>query len=376
MMSHEPKLTIEKRRTSHELLNDSGPFTSLLREVVLFAKKSGASDIHIEPSEVGVEIRVRINGELETFRLVSIEHKVSVVFEAKRLFGLAIGVSGKPQDGRVALPELKLDLRVSLLPTFYGEKIVMRLLDLDNSLDLSALGYTQEELSVFRSAIMHEDGLVVISGPTGSGKTRALYALLRQLDASKLNIVTVEDPIEYRIPGVNQVQVSSKLGFSDALRSILRQDPDVILVGEIRDKETAILCFQAAATGHLVLSTVHANGAVEVISRLENLGVDSLDIKSSLRVSLAQRLEQRLCRKCSLRPDSSFVPKTKVSLDGLLTRNLDGCSECKSGLVGRIPILEWASLDESGKPFVKRSLSEARIQRVLCGEIDFREVNL
>lgn len=378
-LAPQAKLTIEKKRTLQELLSDLGPFTSLLREVVIFAKNLGASDVHIEPTESGIEIRVRINGELEVVREVSLEHRESVIFESKRLFGLAIGVSGKPQDGRVALPELNLDLRVSLLPTFYGEKIVMRLLDLDNSLDLLKLGYSATELAVFQSAITHDDGLVVISGPTGSGKTRTLYSVLRTIDSGKLNIVTVEDPIEYRLNGINQVQASAKLGFSDALRSILRQDPDVILVGEVRDRETARLCFQAAATGHLVLSTVHANGAVEVFERLKNLGIDSVDMQSSLRLSIAQRLEQRICPACSSvasqelqsRFEKSFGPNAERNLR---VRNTQGCAHCRSGIVGRVPVLEWAHLDDFGKPEIKRSLIAARVERASRGEIDASEV--
>lgn len=378
--NNDSQITIEKRRTSQELLSDKGPFTSLLREVVVLAQKSGASDIHIEPVESGIEIRLRINGEMEVVRSASHEHRESVIFESKRLFGLAIGVSGKPQDGRVSLPEFNLDLRVSLLPTFYGEKLVMRLLDLGNSLQLSDLGYSTIERFEFEKATQHDDGLVVISGPTGSGKTRTLYSVLRTIDSKKLNIVTVEDPIEYRLKGINQVQVSPKLGFADALRSILRQDPDVILVGEIRDRETANLCFQAAATGHLVLSTVHANGAIEVFERLKNLGIDALDMKSSLRMSFAQRLEQKLCSNCSC--SASEETKSRLKDFGMASsepisaqiRNSTGCSHCRNGIVGRVPILEWAEFEELGDAKLKRSLQEARIERALRGEIDAREV--
>lgn len=366
------KLKITHKRAAQELLNDIGPFSSLLREVVKTAQKEGASDIHIEPTESGLEIRIRIHGELTLLREVAVEYRESLLLEAKRLFGLAIGISGKPQDGRVSFPELKLDLRVSLLPTFYGEKIVMRLLDLNNTLNLKELNYRKEELKIFEDAIKFEDGLVIISGPTGSGKTRTLYSLLRSIDSSKYNIVTVEDPIEYRLKGINQVQVNKKLNFSDALRSILRQDPDVILVGEIRDEETAKLCFQAAATGHLVFSTVHANGAIEVVERLKNLSISELDMKSSLRLSLAQRLEQSLCQKCAIPVIEDISEKRQEHV--YRNRNAEGCESCKKGVSGRVPILEWAKMDQEGNLNLEQTLDHSKVMRAKNGELDFNEV--
>jgi type IV pilus assembly protein PilB len=251
-LQNEHGITVAKRRTAEQLLSDVGPYAKLLKDLVREAKTKGASDIHIEPTEFGIDFRLRVDGHLVLVRSIELQHRESLILEAKRIFGLAIGVSGKPQDGRASLPSLRLDLRVSLLPTHFGEKVVMRLLNLDATFNLSELGFLESEQKMFERALQYEDGVIVISGPTGSGKTRTLYALLKALNPKRLNIVTLEDPIEYRIEGLNQVQVNRKMSFADALRSVLRQDPDVILVGEVRDAETAKLCFQAAETGHLV----------------------------------------------------------------------------------------------------------------------------
>lgn len=370
----ENRFNLAIRKSAQDHLNDLGPFTSLLRSIVTYSKKIGASDIHIEPCEKGIEFRVRVNGELQLYQQTSNELKESLLLEAKRIFGLSIGISGRPQDGRVSFPDLNLDLRVSLLPTYHGEKIVMRLLDLENSLDISKLGYTNEETAIFNEATNFEDGLVIISGPTGSGKTRALYSTLNLINLAKYNVVTIEDPIEYRLKGINQVQVTKKLGFSDALRSILRQDPDVILVGEIRDIETAKLCFQAASTGHLVFSTVHANGALEVIERLKQLSVSDLDLKSCLRFSLAQRLVQRICSDCSLPVDSLLYPNYEIVNPNFRTRNIYGCDNCRGGITGRLPILEWTRVNEIGEQQLFRSLEESKIKKAATGSIDATEV--
>lgn len=384
-LQNEHGITVSKRRTAEQLLHDEGPYARLLNEMVQMAKVRGASDIHIEPNENGVALRLRVDGILRLYKQVDVQHRESLILEVKRIFGLAIGVSGRPQDGRASLPEYRLDLRVSLLPTHFGEKVVMRLLNLDATFDLSKLGFTATEASVLESAIQLEDGVVVISGPTGSGKTRTLYALLKAIGPKAFNIVTLEDPIEYRIEGLNQVQVSTKMTFADALRSVLRQDPDVILVGEVRDAETAKLCFQAAETGHLVFTTLHANGALEVIERLSGLGVDRMVLESNLRLSIAQRLEQKVCEHCGNAIASDQLirieKKLKLASDAepikLRTKNLTGCPECTDGVRGRVPVLEWASFEtkENGRRAkVHQSLESARAVRALMGEIDGLEV--
>ncbi len=384
-LKQEHGITVAKRRSAEQLLHDDGPYARLLNELVLAAKARGASDIHIEPNGTGVALRIRVDGNLLLYKQVGLQHRESLILEVKRIFGLAIGVSGKPQDGRAALPGIRLDLRVSLLPTHFGEKVVMRLLDLDATFALAELGFNERELSVLEAAIRLEDGVVVVSGPTGSGKTRTLYALLKAIGPKKFNIVTLEDPIEYRIEGLNQVQISKKMSFADALRSVLRQDPDVILVGEVRDAETAKLCFQAAETGHLVFTTLHANGALEVIERLSGLGVERLVLESNLRLSIAQRLEQKVCRKCGVPLSPEDIgrierreSKTLAFESPLLrTKKSGGCPECTDGVKGRVPIIEWASFEvQNGRRQAKvhQSLEDARIIRALKGEIDGLEV--
>ena len=258
----------------------------------------------------------------------------------------------------------------------------MRLLNLDADFDLEALGFMKAEREMLNRAIRFENGVVVISGPTGSGKTRTLYALLKALDPRRFNIVTLEDPIEYRIEGLNQVQVNSQMTFADVLRSVLRQDPDVILVGEVRDSETAKLCFQAAETGHLVFTTLHANGALEVIERLSGLGVERLALESNLRLSVAQRLEQKLCADCAQSASATVLDwygeQTKESVQNQIkARDHQGCANCIEGIHGRIPVLEWAEVSEtSGKKLfaTHQTLREVRILRALRGEIDAQEV--
>ncbi|MGE0525741.1 MAG: GspE/PulE family protein [Bdellovibrionales bacterium] len=375
-IQYEHGITLAKRRTAEQLLQDDGPYARLLNELVIVAKSRGASDIHIEPNENGVALRLRIDGNLSLYKQVGIQHRESLILEAKRIFGLAIGISGKPQDGRASLPDLQLDLRVNLLPTHFGEKIVMRLLNLDATFVLAELGFTEAEKAALEAAIRLEDGVVVVSGPTGSGKTRTLYALLKAIGPMRFNVVTLEDPIEYRIEGLNQVQISKKMTFADALRSVLRQDPDVILVGEVRDAETAKLCFQAAETGHLVFTTLHANGALEVIERLAGLGVERLVLESNLRLSIAQRLEQKVCLACGISPtevDLRQFRDTRL----LRTKNHGGCPECTGGVKGRVPVIEWASFEVRGDtraPKIHQSLEAARMIRVLRGETDCLEV--
>lgn len=390
-LKNEHGITVAKRRTSEQLLQDDGPYTRLLYDLVKKAKENRASDIHIEPNEGGVDLRMRVDGEIRLHNRLKINHRESLLLEAKRVFGLSIGVSGRPQDGRVSLPSLELDLRVSLLPTHFGEKIVMRLLDLASSFDLQKLGFNSKELKMLRGATRLDDGVVIVSGPTGSGKSRTLYSILQAINPKKCNIITLEDPIEYRIDGLNQVQVSKKMGFADALRAVLRQDPDVILVGEIRDAETAKLCFQAAETGHLVFSTLHANGALEAVERLTNLGVDRLTLESNLRLSIAQRLEQKLCSGCATNvPEDLVLRCLRDELDAVIpkeekfwvrrrSQEIGGCPLCCDGIDGRIPILEWATMEKlknEKKPILElqQSLEEARLLRMFKGEIHCEEI--
>lgn len=366
-------------KISHALTDDQkiqglDPFTSLFRDTVTHAKKIGASDIHVQPTREGVDIRLRVNGDLSTWKKLGMEHRRPLLNEIKRLTNLSIAISGKAQDGRVSFQSWNLDLRASLLPSQYGEKIVLRLLDLTRKFELDALGFDDETRNDLNQALTAKNGVLIVSGPTGSGKTTTLYTLLCEIDRYTKNVITLEDPIEYGIPGLTQVQVSKKLSFADALRSVLRQDPDVILVGEIRDAETADLCVKAAATGHFVLSTLHANGAAEVVNRLLNLGIDPHLLKSVLRFSAAQRLAKKLCQACLIKNNES--PEYH-------SRNLEGCSQCQQGIVGRVPVLEYMKHKEiadylsnlNQDPALSISLKEAALKKSKKGEVDYDEAN-
>ncbi|MGK5086980.1 GspE/PulE family protein, partial [Bdellovibrionota bacterium FG-2] len=343
-------LRVESKATDEQKIGASDPYTSLFRDTILAARTLGASDIHIQPSRDGLDIRFRVNGDMSTWKTLSLEHRRSFINEVKRLTNLSIAISGRAQDGRTSFKSWQLDLRASLLPSQYGEKIVLRLLDLTRNFDLSSLGFDPETHNDLLQALQSKNGVIIISGPTGSGKTTTLYTLLCALDRSTRNIITLEDPIEYGIEGLTQVQVSPKLTFAEALRSVLRQDPDVILVGEIRDAETADLCIKAASTGHLVLSTLHANGAAEVVGRLINLGIDPYMLKSVLRFTSAQRLVKRLCPSCSIpgtcdagkffEKASDLKLRAGAGID-YRKREPNGCPQCQSGIKGRVPVLEY-----------------------------------
>ena len=370
-----------------------GPYLSLFRDILDIAQKEGASDIHIQPERNFVEIRLRVNGDMEVIKRLGVEHRQSFINETKRLCDLSIAISGEAQDGRVSLPTRKLDLRTSLIPTQYGEKIVLRLLDLSREFNLDHSGLDGGVVTELREALRAKNGVVIVSGPTGSGKTTLLYTLLCALDRVEKNVITLEDPIEYSIAGLTQVQVTPKLSFAKALRSILRQDPDVILVGEIRDTETADLCVKAASTGHLVLSTLHANSAAEAVARLLNLGVDRYMLRSCLRFSAAQRLVKKLCPRCALTAPVSarallselcLQRNFRVSKDAdLRVRNMEGCADCRKGVIGRIPVLEYLKAAQVGA-YLKDTtdgdspayltLQEMALRHVEKGETDVSEI--
>ena len=367
----------------------SSPYSSLFLDLVKEAKEGSASDIHIQPTRIGVEVRFRVDGDMKTHLTLPMEHRLSFINEVKRLAGLSVAISGRPQDGRVSFNDWQLDLRSSLLPSQFGEKLVFRLLDRNRKFELSSIGFDEDTEHDLREVLEEKSGVVIISGPTGSGKTTTLYTLLSEIDRKARNVLTLEDPIEYSIDGLTQVQVSPKLSFAQALRSVLRQDPDVILVGEIRDAETADLCIKAASTGHLVLSTVHANGAADVVGRLLNLGVDRYLLKSVLKLSSAQRLVKRLCPDCSLPVKNSEVMDLTRALtrdnykgaSGLRKRNEAGCGKCRAGAIGRVSILEYARGSRVGELFqndpdpahLNASLRAAFLSRAFKGEVDATE---
>ena len=308
---------------------------------------SRASDIHIEPEEGGVAVRYRIDGVLRQIMKIPRAAGLPLISRLKIIASLDIADRLRPQDGRarVVVNSVAIDLRVSTLPVSQGEKVVIRILDSSRTvLSLDALGFSDEEAASIEQLLEFRDGIILVTGPTGSGKTTTLYSAIRHIQSEGVNIVTVEDPVEYRLPGIVQVQVHEKAGltFAAALRSILRQDPDVVLVGEIRDLETAEIAVQASLTGHLVLSTLHTNDAANAVTRLADIGVQGFKIGSSLRGVVAQRLMRTLCTACREERSESLAPKLQEWIpDGSSLRRAVGCPECAmTGYRGRFSIVE------------------------------------
>ena len=341
-------------------ISTTNPYSKLFSDMVLQAQQSCASDIHIQPDSTGVDIRFRIHGELSRWMRIDEQHKTAFLQQAKQNSNCSLATSGRAQDARIAIPERRLDVRVNLIPSLFGEKLVLRLLDQNKSFSLDAAGLDAVAVSAIRWSLSQGNGVALFTGPTGSGKSTLLYSSLSALDKSALNIVTIEDPIEYTFNGITQVQATPKLSMAEALRAMLRQDPDVILLGEVRDPETASLCFQAASTGHLVLSTLHANSAFEVEARLTSLGIRTDQMNTCLRFCSAQRLLGRLCPACKVADDS-----------GTYRRNHAGCSHCRAGLVGRVPIFEYEKRGSN----IERSpvLAEATMSLARCGLVDPKE---
>ncbi len=328
----------------------NSPFVKMVDLIIKNAIQKGASDVHIEAQENQVRVRNRIDGVLQdSIRLPKWTQPI-IVSRVKVLGGMDIAERRLPQDGRIKVrsKSLSVDLRVSTLPTYYGEKVVIRILNKQDAyLSVSELGLSKRNFDITNSFIKHSQGMVLITGPTGSGKTSTLYACMREIRSDEMNIVTVEDPVEYELPGVNQVQINEKVGlsFPYILRSILRQDPNVIMVGEIRDAETAEIALQASLTGHLVLSTLHTNDAPSAITRLVDIGMPSYMIASSVIGVIAQRLVRKICRHCK----EEYVPNPELlSRLGLDNKILPftfyrgaGCSKCGDlGLKGRTVIEE------------------------------------
>ncbi len=294
---------------------DEAPVVKLVNLILTDAVKRGASDIHIEPYEKEFRVRFRIDGVLQSIMSPPLKLKDAITSRLKIMSKLDISEKRLPQDGRIMLKmniggrKKQLDFRVSTLPTLWGEKIVLRLLDKENlRLDMTKLGFEPESLVKFEKAILKPYGMVLVTGPTGSGKTNTLYSSIARLNQPDTNIMTAEDPVEFQLGGVNQVQMKEQIGlnFAAALRSFLRQDPNIILVGEIRDFETAEIAIKAALTGHLVLSTFHTNGAPETITRLMNMGIEPFLVATSVHLICAQRLVRRICKECTEVVDVPF----------------------------------------------------------------------
>jgi len=331
---------------------DDAPIVKFVNKILLDAIKKGASDIHFEPYEFKYRVRFRIDGILH--EMVSPPVNLAMRFSArlKVMAQLDIAERRVPQDGRIKLKLSKnksVDLRVSTLPTMWGEKVVMRILDSNQaSLNIDILGYDDTQKALYLNALQKPQGMILITGPTGSGKTVSLYSGLNILNTVERNISTAEDPIEINLSGINQVQINLKAGltFPMALRSFLRQDPDVVMVGEIRDIETAEISIKAAQTGHLVLSTLHTNSAAETLTRLSNMGVPAYNIGSSVSLIIAQRLGRRLCSECKQPEDIPAIELAKLGFsqqqinDGITSFKAIGCNLCTKGYKGRVGIYE------------------------------------
>lgn len=336
----------ETEDASEEDIN-SAPVVRLVNFIMTQAVKLGASDIHIEPFQENVRIRLRVDGELNEIMTSSKATHSPMVTRIKIMGKLNIAEKRLPQDGRVEMiiEKKQIDMRISVLPTVYGEKVVIRILDRSNVIGRKEeLGMLKPNLEAFNKIIQNPNGIILVTGPTGSGKTTTLYTVLKELNQISKNIITVEDPVEYRLEGINQVQVNIKAGltFASGLRSILRQDPDIVMVGEIRDAETAQISIRAAITGHLVLSTLHTNDTASTIARLIDMGLDHYLVGSALAGIVAQRLVRRVCKFCSQPYSPSEYEKDLLKLqDNQSLYKGKGCNACSyTGYKGRVAVHE------------------------------------
>ncbi|MHB8232013.1 MAG: GspE/PulE family protein [bacterium] len=359
--------------------NSIGAVEKYIHKVINDAVENGASDIHIEFYRKFSRIRFRIDGKLIEYSNTPPTAKLNIISVIKNKANLDITEQRFPQDGRitVSMGGHEIDIRVSIVPTLFGEKIVMRILNKSSLIfDINKIGFSQAHLNILKTAIHKPYGMILVTGPTGSGKTTTLYCILNELNNPSLNISTAEDPIEYDFPGINQVQVNEKLknektnvhfNFAETLRSFLRQDPDIIMVGEIRDTETASIAVQSALTGHLVLSTIHTNNASSTITRLINMKIESFLVVSSLNLIIAQRLIRKLCMECK----EELPPEALKNLG--LANNEDkyfklykakGCPACnKSGYKGRIPIYEMLEITEEIRELISNNAAESEIEK-------------
>jgi len=357
---------------------EEAPIIKLVNLILTDAVKRGASDIHIEPYEKEVRVRFRIDGVLLPVMTPPMKLRDAITSRIKIMAKLDISEKRLPQDGRIMIKYRKegrikdLDFRVSTIPTLFGEKIVMRLLDKENlRLDMTKLGFEQESLTKFERAILRPYGMVLVTGPTGSGKTNTLYSSISRLNTIETNIMTAEDPVEFQLAGVNQVQMKDQIGlnFAAALRAFLRQDPNIILVGEIRDFETAEIAVKAALTGHLVLSTLHTNDAPSTISRLMNMGIEPFLVATSVNLICAQRLVRRICQNCK-EPlelpeqtllDAGFtpeeIPTTKIYIG-------KGCGTCnKTGYKGRVGLYEVMEINDELRELILVGASALELKK-------------
>ena len=355
------------------------PIVDIVNAIFIDASNKGASDIHYDPWEDFMKIRIRIDGELIDYAKVPNAYKNNLVTRIKILSGMNITESRLPQDGAIKanIGGEDVDMRVSCLPTNKGEKVVIRILDYSKHVSgIESLGFTDSNLKKVEKAITAPNGIVLVTGATGSGKSTTVYSILNKLNQEDINIITVEDPIEMDIEGVNQVQTNSEIGldFANVLRSILRQDPDIVMIGEIRDTETAKIAVRASITGHLVLSTLHTNDALTTIERLCDMGVERYLLSSSLSAIISQKLVRKLCPKCKYKRKATQYEKDLIKRE--LNYDIDeiwdkkGCDECNNGYKGRIAIHEVLLINEEIKDAINIDLDRKDLRELVYKDED------
>ena len=373
----DPVAAVEAAFAANRIGDDSvssAPTIRLVNSIVERAVNEHASDIHIEPCEKEMKVRMRIDGVLHEILTIPKELQASVIARIKIMSGMNIAERRIPQDGRfnVSMKDKVIDIRVSTLPTVYGEKIVTRLLDKSGGkVSTDAIGLAGKDLEKYRRLIRMKNGVLLIVGPTGSGKSSTMYAMINELNTREVNLVTLEDPVEYNVDGVNQVQINDKTGmtFASGLRAILRQDPDIIAVGEIRDGETAEIAMRAAVTGHVVLSTIHTNDAAGTIERLLDIGVEPYLIGSALKGVVSQRLVRRICPSCRTAYEATQEELDMMGLPHSQKRILyrgAGCPDCfNSGYKGRVAVFEILIVDRNLRHMISTGANRAQIEEVL-----------
>lgn len=384
-------VTVEEKKEDDDVLKHiDAPLIRLVNNIFLNAINSRASDIHVEPGETDLTVRYRIDGMLSSVLKLPTKIKNALISRIKIMSNLDISERRLPQDGRIKLKlgeKRKIDFRVSTLPTIFGEKVVIRILDKSSlQLDFTKLGFTEKPLQDFLAAIEKPYGMILVTGPTGSGKTTTLYSVLSRLNKPEVNIMTAEDPVEYNFTGINQVQVREEIGlsFASTLRAFLRQDPDIIMVGEIRDFETAEIAVKSALTGHLVLSTLHTNNAPTTITRLINMGIEPFLVASSVILVAAQRLVRMICSNCKTEHKFPDVTLINIGFSPEEARDLkcyigSGCQICNNiGYKGRIALYEVMPMKEELKELVLQGANAMEIKReaVRLGMVTLRQSGL
>lgn len=377
-MEKDKKLKGDKEDEGNDEVENS-PIVLLVNKIIEQAVNERASDIHIEALEDEVRIRYRIDGAMQEIMRYPKDLQSAIVARIKIVSGMNISEKRAPQDGRMTLlfNRVEYDLRVSSLPTTFGEKVVMRIASKSGlNKEKSELGFQEEELKRFDGILKHPHGIILVTGPTGSGKSTTLYTVLNELNGGEVNIITVEDPVEADVDGINQVQVNEKAGltFASALRSILRQDPDIIMIGEIRDEETASIAVKAAITGHLVVSTLHTNSAASTVTRLEDMGIEPYMVADSVVGIIAQRLVRRICPKCRVEKELTDTDKLRLHLRGdsnplIYEPSENGCAYCNnSGYRGRIGVYEIMPITPALREVISRGGGAEEIQNIALKE--------